>query len=214
MQPEKVVDIVTHMSDDIIEAMTEKILGGQPNTYAFSKALSEDLVERCGLPVGIARPSIGKQNFYIVKQSLNEPFTTFGEQYFEDIVVYNYQLWLTIVCTYNLKDFCISVVASWEEPHPGWVENMNGPTGLMIGAGKGVIRTVLCNYDYLLNVIPCDMAINGIIALAWKVGREQPEKPIHMNITSGSENPITWGYAVDTGKKYAIMYPFTGRYNE
>lgn len=33
------------MDDDVVEAMTDKILGGLPNTYAFTKALSEGLVE-------------------------------------------------------------------------------------------------------------------------------------------------------------------------
>ncbi|CAK9816059.1 Putative fatty acyl-CoA reductase CG5065 [Anthophora quadrimaculata] len=160
VQPEKVIDTVNSMTDEVLKAMTPKILNGQPNTYAFSKALAEDLVQRSGLPAGVARPSI--------------------------------------------------VVASWKEPAPGWIENMNGPTGLMIGAGKGVIRTVLCNYNYLLNLIPCDMAINAIITFAWKVGKEKPEKPIFMNVTSGDENPISWGYAVDTGKRHATTHPFTG----
>lgn len=33
------------MDDDVVEAMTDKILGHLPNTYAFTKALSEGLVE-------------------------------------------------------------------------------------------------------------------------------------------------------------------------
>ncbi|XP_031773360.1 putative fatty acyl-CoA reductase CG5065 isoform X1 [Apis florea] len=157
---EKIIKMVNDTTDDFQKIMTPKILQGLPNTYALSKALAEDLVQKSGLPAGVARPSI--------------------------------------------------VVASWKEPMPGWIDNMNGPTGLMVGAGKGVIRTVLCNYNYLLNLIPCDMAINAMIGLAWKVGREKPEKPIFMNVTSGLENPISWGYAVEIGRKYTIMYPFTG----
>lgn len=33
------------MDDDVVEAMTDKILAHLPNTYAFTKALSESLVE-------------------------------------------------------------------------------------------------------------------------------------------------------------------------
>ncbi|XP_076246331.1 putative fatty acyl-CoA reductase CG5065 isoform X2 [Calliopsis andreniformis] len=160
VQPEVIINTVTNMNDEVLNAMTPKLIQGQPNTYAFTKALTEDLVQRCGLPVGIARPSI--------------------------------------------------VVASWKEPVPGWVDNMNGPTGLMIGAGKGVLRTMLCNDNCLVNVIPCDMAINALIVLARKIGLEKPEKPIFMNLTNGDENPISWRYAVETGKKYAITYPYTG----
>ena len=36
------------------------------------------------------------------------------------------------------------VVAAWKEPLPGWLENLNGPTGIVAGAGKGVLRTVYC----------------------------------------------------------------------
>ena len=36
------------------------------------------------------------------------------------------------------------VVAAWREPMPGWVENMNGPTGFIAGQGKGLLRTVYC----------------------------------------------------------------------
>ena len=57
---------------------------------------------------------------------------------------------------------------------PGWVDNLNGPVGIMIGAGKGVIRTMLCNPDYNAEVIPCDIAINGLLTIAWKIGTTKP----------------------------------------
>lgn len=57
--PENVMTLVDIVDDDLLETMTPKLLGVQPNTYAFSKSLGEDLVNRSGLPAGIARPSIG-----------------------------------------------------------------------------------------------------------------------------------------------------------
>ncbi|XP_066593582.1 putative fatty acyl-CoA reductase CG5065 [Prorops nasuta] len=158
--PESVISTVEMMNDEVIEAMTPKLLGDSPNTYAFSKALSEDLVVRCGLPAGIARPSI--------------------------------------------------VLASLKEPVPGWVENLNGPTGLMIGAGKGVIRSMLCNADYLVDVIPCDLAVNAIIAFAWRIALEKPVSPIFLNVTQNGENPLTWGEAIETGRRHAVTHPFSG----
>lgn len=65
--PEDVIHMVNTMTDDALEAMKPKLLGEQPNTYAYSKALSEEFVSRCGLPVGIARPSIGKPFFFLLK---------------------------------------------------------------------------------------------------------------------------------------------------
>lgn len=58
--PEKIFTLIDTMDDHILETLTPKLLGDQPNTYAFSKALSEALVSRSGIPSGVARPSIGK----------------------------------------------------------------------------------------------------------------------------------------------------------
>lgn len=54
---------------------------------------------------------------------------------------------------------------TYEEPLPGWVDNLNGPVGLMLGAGKGVIRTMLCDGSLIAQVIPVDTAINAVIAI-------------------------------------------------
>ena len=62
ISPEAVIKLVDELPDDIINILSSKILGKQPNTYAFTKALAEDLVNTCGLPSGISRPSIGKVN--------------------------------------------------------------------------------------------------------------------------------------------------------
>lgn len=60
ISPEEIMKIVDENPESVVSSMTAKILGDQPNTYAFTKALSEDLIQRSGLPAGIARPSIGK----------------------------------------------------------------------------------------------------------------------------------------------------------
>lgn len=61
ISPENVIHMVNTMTDDALEAMRLKLLGEEPNTYAYSKALSEEFVSKCGLPVGIIRPSIGRK---------------------------------------------------------------------------------------------------------------------------------------------------------
>lgn len=105
------------------------------------------------------------------------------------------------------------MIASWKEPVPGWVDNMNGPTGLIIGAGKGVIRSMLCNADYLTDLVPCDVAVNATIALAWQVGLEKSVKPLFLNATANQENPISWGDALEIGKKHVIANPFSRKRN-
>lgn len=44
------------------------------------------------------------------------------------------------------------VTPALAEPLPGWVDSLNGPVGVMIGAGKGVIRSMMCNGEYKAEV--------------------------------------------------------------
>lgn len=57
------------MNDDILKDITGRIISSHPNTYAFTKAIAEQMLldERDQLPVAIFRPSI-------VTASVREPF--------------------------------------------------------------------------------------------------------------------------------------------
>lgn len=59
---------------------------------------------------------------------------------------------------------------AWEEPLPGWVDSLNGPVGIIVGAAKGVIRSVHCNGHYHAQIIPVDLAINALIAIGHTIG--------------------------------------------
>lgn len=52
----------------------------------------------------------------------------------------------------------------------GWLDNFNGPVGMMIGGGKGILRVArldpLVNSDFL----PVDVAIKAMLTAAWKRG--------------------------------------------
>lgn len=65
------------------------------------------------------------------------------------------------------------MIPSYYEPMPGWVDNLNGPIGLLVGGGKGVIRSMHCNGNYNAEVVPVDFAINGLITIAYKVATSQ-----------------------------------------
>lgn len=62
----------------------------------------------------------------------------------------------------------LSVTPSFKEPVPGWVDSLNGPVGVIVAGGKGVIRSMLCSPDYEAEVVPVDIAINALVLIAWK----------------------------------------------
>lgn len=67
----------------------------------------------------------------------------------------------------------VLVIPSVEEPVPGWVDNLNGPIGLLVGAGKGVIRSMHCKGDNKGQFIPVDYAINASIVVAYLMGAKK-----------------------------------------
>ncbi|KYN02613.1 PREDICTED: putative fatty acyl-CoA reductase CG5065 [Cyphomyrmex costatus] len=105
------------------------------------------------------------------------------------------------------------VIPTYVDPMPGWVDNLNGPTGLLIGAGKGVIRSMHCNGDYHAEVVPVDLAINAVITIAHKIGTEQqkPKTIPVLNITQSNIRPITWAEILERGRKCLHEYPFDGQ---
>lgn len=61
------------------------------------------------------------------------------------------------------------VTSSVREPVVGYIDNLYGPTGVVAGAGTGVLRTMHCNPSITANIVPVDMTVNALIASAWDV---------------------------------------------
>ena len=85
------------------------------------------------------------------------------------------------------------VAASWKEPRPGWVDNYNGPSGVCAGIGKGVLRTVYCMRDSVADMVPVDVCINLLCAIAWETANAGPGKPIKVDTLSFELNITCFG---------------------
>lgn len=99
-----------------------------------------------------------------------------------------------------------------EEPVAGWVDNLNGPVGLLVAAGKGVLRTMQCNTEYSAHIVPVDRAINALIAIGWKTGvMYATSKPKEIPVYNMSQDGIikaTYGEVLNIGRKIIYDYPF------
>uniref|UniRef100_A0ABK9MQN7 Fatty acyl-CoA reductase n=1 Tax=Glossina morsitans morsitans TaxID=37546 RepID=A0ABK9MQN7_GLOMM len=151
--PHKVISACEWLTDEQVAAIEPKILGDIPNTYAYTKSLSESLVaENFGeLPAMILRPSI--------------------------------------------------VIPVWREPVPGWTDNINGPTGLLIAAGKGILRTMYCNSTCYGDFLPVDVSVNGMLVASWNFlahGKKDVNQVAHM--TSSKEIKVSWNEIVELGR--------------
>lgn len=99
------------------------------------------------------------------------------------------------------------VTAAWKEPVPGWVDNLNGPTGMLAGASKGLLRTLHCRRRMLADLVPVDIPINLMCCVAWRTATSPSSSVKVYNCTSGALNPLRWGEFEAWGYEAVIKYP-------
>ncbi|XP_011306189.1 fatty acyl-CoA reductase 1 isoform X2 [Fopius arisanus] len=123
------------------------------------------------------------------------------------------------------------MIATAKEPIPGWINNLYGPTGVVLGAGMGLLHTLHCDAKNVADIIPADYVINNILAAAWDIGKNQgkiggPLKPLPppvlsskasepnpaedppiYNSVSSCQNSITWGEFMKYNEIYGMEVP-------
>lgn len=57
----------------------------------------------------------------------------------------------------------------WSQPICGWVDNFNGPTGVILSMMSGAIQAMLACPSYCADIVPVDIVANLIICTAWQV---------------------------------------------
>ncbi|KAH8275336.1 hypothetical protein KR026_005314 [Drosophila bipectinata] len=152
--------------EDFTDQKCKGYIRDHPNTYTFTKNLSENLLmaEMSGLPAAIVRPSIGK--------------------------VSNKNLWFPQ--TKLTSNITFLVYGTLEHPMKGWVGNANsGHLGFLAGFVKGIFRTMCGSANAVIDIIPCDYVINSSLVMGWYVGTRQVEQPEIIHCTSGEVNPLT-----------------------
>ncbi|XP_050536683.1 fatty acyl-CoA reductase wat-like [Daktulosphaira vitifoliae] len=153
-------DLKLHVKNSNEEIEIQKFW---PNTYTFTKAMAENLVETYGkrLPVGIFRPSI--------------------------------------------------VGSTFKEPIPGYLENMNGPSGVVAGTIVGFLRAIPCKLNNVVDIVPADYTVNALIASMWDTANRYQnsvsDKPKIYNYVSSTVSPLTWERYMSESKQIFYTAP-------
>ncbi|KAK9879057.1 hypothetical protein WA026_003872 [Henosepilachna vigintioctopunctata] len=118
------------------------------------------------------------------------------------------------------------VTGAVKEPIPGWIDSIYGPTGLIVFALLGILRTGHGNPDTISDLVPVDYVVNCIIAAAYqraKFNRMPAISSNHRNEITPIFNycyspnlpSMTWGYyltkvgalAATVGSTRCLWYP-------
>ncbi|KAL1460838.1 hypothetical protein WDU94_012781 [Cyamophila willieti] len=59
------------------------------------------------------------------------------------------------------------VISTNNEPIPGWIDNLYGPTGVITGFKSGIIRSFHVNAKNKADLVPADWTVNALICSAW-----------------------------------------------
>ncbi|CAL7946734.1 unnamed protein product [Xylocopa violacea] len=105
------------------------------------------------------------------------------------------------------------VISTVEDPVSGWLDNFNGPVGMLIGGGKGILRVVCLEPNVSADFIPVDLAIKVMLTAAWKRGLETVTKDpsVHVyNVSSYQIHRITSKELVALGLRTNENTPLEG----
>lgn len=179
IDPYQLIELVENEKDvDNFEVVSRKIIEPWPNTYAFTKSLAEEVVRRFSdkVPIAIIRPSIGG---FVFLRSVNQ------------VIKFN---------------FLVSVTTTYNDPIPGWTDNIYGFNGVVVGAATGALRIFHINNGYRADIIPADIVTNATLAVGWYASQHRDETNI-INCTV-ADNPVSWGMVREEQMKWKTKVPF------
>lgn len=104
------------------------------------------------------------------------------------------------------------VISTLEDPIPGYIDNLYGPTGLVTGVQTGVIRSVFCCPGKKADMVPADFTVNALICTTWdgynKFQSDSSSLPIYNFVTS-RDNSITWKEFQAKSVASIARYPYS-----
>lgn len=98
------------------------------------------------------------------------------------------------------------VISAKQHPFPGWIENLNGPSGIVVGAGKGLMHVFCYKKTAKADLLPVDIAIDSLLAVAWETAIDRSEEIRVYNCSTG-ENPITWNDFEFAVRRLIVEHP-------
>lgn len=73
---------------------------------------------------------------------------------------------------FNVVVFLLrAVLSTYQEPVPGWTDNLYGPSGLCVAVARGYAHVLHGRGNRRANLVPVDYCVNALIATAWDINR-------------------------------------------
>jgi thioester reductase-like protein len=100
------------------------------------------------------------------------------------------------------------LASSMEEPEPGWLMGLRMTDPIIASMGRGLLDIFPGHDDTVLDVVPCDLAVNAILA-ALPDGASAEPKVYH--VATSQANPLALADLVATWYQALLERPFVDR---
>ncbi len=97
------------------------------------------------------------------------------------------------------------VESSWKHPYPGWIEGFKMAEPLILAYGRGELPEFPASPDSVLDIVPCDLVVNAILAVC--ATRPEPGRPEFYHVSSGARNPLTFNDMYGHIRSYFTAHP-------
>ncbi|HXZ61867.1 MAG TPA: SDR family oxidoreductase, partial [Acidimicrobiales bacterium] len=91
------------------------------------------------------------------------------------------------------------------EPRPGWIRGFRMAEPIIISYARGLLREFPGVPEGIIDVIPIDMVVAAILAVAAQGAR--PGRPRVYHVASGVRNPLRYGRLVELGQEFFGRHP-------
>lgn len=102
------------------------------------------------------------------------------------------------------------IESSLRDPEPGWLDGLRMADPIIIGFGKGRLNDFPANRHIVLDIIPADFVVNGVLAAAAHIARE-PSGFDLFTVASSTKNPLWFESLYTHVRDYFLKHPFTDR---
>ena len=93
-------------------------------------------------------------------------------------------------------------------PFPGWIDGYKVADPLIMAYGKGVLKEFPALPDSILDVIPVDMVVGVVLALALD-RTDRTGSEAYYQVVSGTSNPLPFHTMVDAVREYFTAHPLS-----
>lgn len=102
------------------------------------------------------------------------------------------------------------IESSMQDPEPGWLQNLRVADPLIVNFGKGRLMDFPANRSVVMDLIPADLVINGILAATAHTGAKPGAFDL-IHVSSSAENPLVFEKMYQIVRDYFKKNPMLDR---